>query len=135
MPHRGPSLMIRRILETSGNELRCVGRIPTGSPFAAGGTAPCFVGLDLLAQAAAALEALQRAASSAGGPGIGYVVGIREARFETSTLPLGSDLVAHVRLLDGTVSLAHQEVRLAEGDTSCLSAVLTTFRVAPVDIR
>lgn len=134
VPHRGPSLLIQRVLEMGGNELRCAGRIPSESAFAAAGAAPNFVGLDLLAQAAAALETLQRVERSAAAPEIGYLVGIREARFETPTLLLGPELTAHVRLEGGTAALAHHEVRLLQAETLCLSAVLTTFRPSAISL-
>lgn len=128
VPHRGPSLMIQRVLEAGGGELRAAGRIPLESAFATPEGAPCYVGLDLLAQAAGAIEALEHGAvPSDGGPAIGYLVGIREARFEVRRLPLGRDLTANVRQLSGALSLAHHAVRLDEGDAVRLSAVLTTF--------
>ena len=130
VPHRGPSLMIQRVLEAGGGELRAAGRIPLESAFAAPEGAPCYVGLDLLAQAAGAVEALEHGAvPSDGGPSIGYLVGIREAHFEVRHLPLDCDLTAHVRHLDGALSLAHHAVSLDESDGVRISAVLTTFRL------
>jgi predicted hotdog family 3-hydroxylacyl-ACP dehydratase len=127
VPHRGNALFLRRVLEARGSALRALGVIPGGSAFAEGGAVPCYVGLDLAAQAAAALETLRL---SAPGPEIGYLVGIREARFEEATLPLYRDILVEVRLQDRAGPLAHHEVRLAVGDATCLSAVLSTLRLA-----
>lgn len=91
--------------------------------------APSLVGIDVAAQAAAALEALLRAGPFAdGAPRLGYVVGIREARFDTATLPAETDLTVAVRLLESASGLAAHEVELCFGSTRCLSAVLTTFK-------
>jgi len=87
-----------------------------------------FVGLDLLAQAAAALATLRQRPSEREARGeVGYLVGVREARFETATLPLSVPLVAHVRITGEAAAVATHEGSLWLGEGICLSATLTTF--------
>jgi len=129
VPHRGPALLVDRVVAMSEDRLECVGRIPVDSAFADGEAAPCFVGLELAAQAAAALEALRhRRDFPNAGPQIGYIVGIREGRFEMGEIPLGQELRAQVRLLGGASPLAMHEVRLFHGEIPCLSAQVSTYR-------
>lgn len=120
---------MREVLQAEGEIASCRARIPADSPFVTDGLAPCLVGIDVAAQAAAALEALLRAGPSADRASrVGYVVGIRGARFETATLPAEADLTVAVRLLESASALAVHEVELRLGSTRAMSAVLTTFR-------
>ena len=129
VPHRGPSLLIERVLGRSEDGLEVVGRIPLANAFVAGGMAPGFVGIELAAQAAAALDALDRQRGSPGaGPQLGYIVGIREARFDLAGIPAGQELWAHVRLVGGASTLATYELQVRHDGASCLSAVVSTFR-------
>jgi predicted hotdog family 3-hydroxylacyl-ACP dehydratase len=128
VPQRGPSLLLSRVLKFEGDSLSAIGRIPTANAFAAKGAAPCFVGIEVAAQAAAALESLLRRRDSSGvAPQIGYLVGVRDARFDIQALPVEEDLIAHVHRTARAGALAIHEVHLLLGSTSCLSAVLTTF--------
>ena len=129
VPHRGRALFLREVVRAERDAASCIGQIPADSPFVTKGVAPSLVGIDVGAQAAAALEALLRGGDSDdGAPELGYVVGIREARFETATLPAGTDLTVHVRLLESASALAVHEVEVRIGSARCLSAVLTTFK-------
>lgn len=133
IPHRGSALLLRQVLEASERELTGLGQISSESPFADLGSVPGFVGLDLLAQAAAALDALRRRPADREARGeVGYLVGVREARFETATLPLAVPLVAHVRITGESASFATHEGSLRLGDVLCLRATLSTFRPASV---
>ena len=131
VPHRGPALFIREVLGTERDAASCIGQIPANSPFVTKGVAPCLVGIDAAAQAAAVLEALLRGGDPEDGTQLGYFVGIREARFESAILPAGTDLAVHVRLLESAAALAAHEVELRIGSARYLSAVLTTFKPRP----
>jgi len=129
VPHRGPALWIRSVLAVGEDRLECLGWIPPDHAYARSGAAPCFVGLELAAQAAAALEALgHRRDDRDAAPRIGYIVGIREARFEVASLPAGQELRAQARLLGGASALAVHELLLFHGEIRCLSAQVSTYR-------
>jgi len=122
--------MVERVVDWRGGELRGVGRISARSPFATNGHVPGYVGIDCLAQAAAVLRGLEQGLARHGtNPELGYVVGIRKARFEARTLPLERELTTHVRFLGGAGSLAEYEAELVEGEKAYVSAVLSTFRI------
>ena len=132
VPHRGLALFIREVVQAERDAASCIGRIPADSPFVTKGVAPCLVGIDVAAQAAAVLEALLRGGDPDDGTSrLAYIVGIREARFETATLPAGIDLTVHVRLLETVSALAAHEVEVRIGSARYLSAVLTTFKPRP----
>ena len=78
VPHRGHALFLRRVLRCEADGIECTGVIPGAHPFVREGHAPAFLGLELAAQAAAALQALESSASLLA-PRPGYLVGIREA--------------------------------------------------------
>lgn len=129
VPHRGPALLIGSVVALGEDRLECLGRIPLDSAFASGGVVECFVGLELAAQAAAVLEVLRRRRDVEDAlPEIGYIVGIREARFERAALPVDRELRAQVRLLGGAGSLARHEVQLFHEEMRCLSAQVSTYR-------
>src|SRR5215471_17997129 len=111
VPQRGSSLFLETVLALREGELRCAGRIPRESAFADGRAAECLVGIELLAQAAAVFQALEGRRGEVH-PAIGYVVGVREARFQERTLPVGEELEAVVRRLGGAGALATHEVGL-----------------------
>lgn len=129
VPQRGPALLIGSVVAMGADRLECTGRIPLDSAFAGGGAVECFVGIELAAQAAAALEALRRRRDVPEAlPEIGYIVGIREAFFDLAGIPVGQELRAQVRLLGGAGSLATHEVHLFHGQARCLSAQVSTYR-------
>ena len=127
IPHRGPSLMLRHVLEMNDETIECVATIPAASGFVSEGGAPSHVGIDVLAQAAGALEALRGRHYRRETPRVGYLVGVREARFDRAVLPTEKPLLARVRRLGGVGGLVSHEARLLDQDQSLLWAVVTTF--------
>jgi predicted hotdog family 3-hydroxylacyl-ACP dehydratase len=113
LPHGPPARWIDEVLARGEGELVCRGRIPAASPFARGGTAPALAGLELAAQAAAVLEALDRAgAGGAAEPRRGYLVRVREAALAAAGIPAGAPLVVRVRRTGGLPPLAVYEVEV-----------------------
>jgi len=126
VPHRGPALLLRRVLAWESAAIVCVGLVPEDSPFVRGGLAPAFLGLELAAQSAAALHTLERA-PGVDGPRSGYLVGVREARFACASLPAGRELRAFVRRRGAAGPLAVYEVRLEAEGVECLVAQFSTY--------
>ena len=110
----------------------CEGRVPSGGPFAHGGSASCFLGVELAAQAAAAFEAV-RSSADGGLPRIGYLASIRDARFEVPSLPAGPLLLTRVRRQGGVapLSLYSAEVTLAEDGKPLCTATFSTYSLRP----
>lgn len=116
IPHAPPALLVRT---------PTVAVIPEDNPFVANGKAPAFVGLEAGAQAAALLEALDRAS---GEPRIGYVVAIRNARFRTAWLPAGRPLPVTVKPAGSAPPLTIYEVSVGEVVTGLVSTYITPER-------
>jgi 3-hydroxyacyl-[acyl-carrier-protein] dehydratase len=104
LPHRPPALLLHAVAEVSEGGIVAVAEISPSHPLAADGRFPAFLTLEAAAQAAAALEALGR--REAPGPRIGYLVGIRDARFTVPSLPVGRRLRVTARLVGGAFPLS-----------------------------
>ena len=126
LPHRGPALLVESVAEVGANAIECWGRVPPESPFAADGKAPAFLGLEMGAQAAAVLEALQRLQEGASRPRVGYLVGIRDARF-AGELPVGHRLRVLARAAGGAPPLALYEVSVREDGVEFARGLLSTY--------
>jgi predicted hotdog family 3-hydroxylacyl-ACP dehydratase len=131
LPHRGAARLVERVLAWRDDSLECMGRIPPESPFVSDGSAPSFVGLELAAQAAAAHEALgRRRSGGATDVVVGYLVGIKEARFGVARLRVGADFRVTVRLLGGAPPLAIYAVRVELAGLEYVSATVSTYGAA-----
>lgn len=129
IPHVPPARLVRTILEATADSLAGIAEIPPDSPFVRAGSAPAFVGLEAAAQGAAALEALGRKKGE--GPRIGYLVGVRSARFETSSLPAGRPFPFTVRLSGSAPPLSIYEVAVErEGGGELLRGTVNTYLTA-----
>ena len=113
IPHAPPALLVRT---------PSVAVIPEDNPFVKDGRAPAFVGLEAGAQAAALLEALDRAS---GEPRIGYVVAIRNARFRTAWLPVDRPLPVTVKPAGSAPPLTIYEVSVGDVVTGLVSTYIT----------
>jgi 3-hydroxymyristoyl/3-hydroxydecanoyl-(acyl carrier protein) dehydratase len=114
IPHAPPALLVERVLEVSPEGASALVVIPEDNPFVAAGRAPAFVGLEAGAQTAAVLEAVTRREGE-GGPRIGYVVAIRNARFRTPWLPSDRPLRVTVKPAGSAPPLAVYEIDLGDG--------------------
>ena len=129
LPHTGTARLLTDVLRSGPGFIEAMGRVPAAHPLVAGGRAPCFLGLELGAQASAALEALERAA--AGGdkaPHIGYLVRVREAAFASPSLPVDTPLHVTARLSGAAPPLAIYRIGVSVGGVESLRATLSTHR-------
>lgn len=126
VPHRGPALLLERVLGMSADELRARILIPADSAFVSGGEAAGFVALEAAAQAAAAHEALRRQGKNGPGePHVGYLVGARDVELRGS-LRVGAAVEVAIRV-DGVappLSTYRFEVAIA-GDTLASGSIST----------
>ena len=132
VPHRGAALFLDRILAWDPGSIECVGHIPPDNACVSDGFAASFSGLELAAQAAAALEALLRRRSGlATWPLIGYLVSVKEARFQVARLPAGAELETRVLRVGSAPPLATYEIRVLRTGVECVFAILSIY-AAPV---
>ena len=116
---------MRSILAASAEEIACEAGIPPDHPLAAAGHAPAWLGVEAAAQAAAVLEALARREEDPG-PRVGYLVGIREARFPSSFLPTGENFRVTARLAGSAPPLSIYAITAGDG-SAATTATISTF--------
>ena len=129
IPHRPPASLLTAVEEIAGDRAMCRARIPATHPFVSGGRAPAFVGLEMGAQAAAAVETLARIESAGdGSPRIGYLVGVRDAVFHSPELPVERSLLVSVLLAgrSGTLNVYRIAVTL-DGEIVVEGSISTTL--------
>ena len=132
IPHRGPMLLVERVLGLWSDGVSCEGRIPPDNPFVLSDRVPALIAIEFAAQAAAVFEALARAgADSAACPRLGYLVSVRGARFAVHELPVGEPLVAHVCRAGSAPPLAVFDVRVEQGGREIMSATLGAYCATP----
>jgi predicted hotdog family 3-hydroxylacyl-ACP dehydratase len=101
LPHRPPMLLLESVLEAHAQGGTALARVDPEAWYAdADGAMPAWIGLELMAQAAAACRGAQRA--SAGPPEAaprgGYLVAARGFRSELPAFPAGARLELGVQL-------------------------------------
>jgi predicted hotdog family 3-hydroxylacyl-ACP dehydratase len=126
LPHAPPARLVREVIAAAPEEIACAAEIPPLHPFAAGDRLPAFLGIEAAAQAAAVLEALDRRPAAAG-PRIGYLVGVREARFLVAYLPPGRPLRVTARRQGSAPPLSVYEIAVAEGSREVVTGTISTF--------
>lgn len=128
VPHAPPARFVQGIVEMSSEGLVGIAEIPSSHPLAEGSGAPSFLGLEAAAQAAAVLEALGRK-DQAPGPRLGYLVGLRDARFGVPRLPTERPLRVEVRLHGSVPPLAMYRVSLGPPGAELVTGTISTYAV------
>jgi 3-hydroxymyristoyl/3-hydroxydecanoyl-(acyl carrier protein) dehydratase len=126
LSHAPPARFVRGVLSAAEEEIVCVAEIPLLHPLVEGDRVSAFAGIEAAAQAAAVLEALNRP-RDAPGPRIGYLVGIREARFAAPVLPAGRPMRATARLQGGAFPLSIYEIAVGEPGRETVAGSISTF--------
>ena len=82
----------------------------------------------MAAQTAAVYEALTRfARTEAASPRIGYLVGVRDARFHALEIPAGRHLLASIRSMGEAPPLSIYRARVRGGRRTYLEATISTY--------
>jgi 3-hydroxyacyl-[acyl-carrier-protein] dehydratase len=123
LPHAPPARLIRGVIAAEAERIVCAAEIPPDHPLAAEGRAPAFLAVEAAAQGAAVLEALARREDPT--PRIGYLVGIREARFTTVPLPVGRPFQISARLSGSAPPLSIYEIAAGEAMAGTISTYIT----------
>ncbi len=90
--HRGPSLLLDRILDLSSTRCLAQVRVAPGAWYLqADGTAPAWVGLEWMAQAASAFSG-HRHRLAGREPRIGFLLGTRSYEALVPSFPVGAEL-------------------------------------------
>jgi len=123
LPHAPPARLIRGVIAAEAERIVCAAEVPPDHPLAAEGHAPAFLAIEAAAQGAAVLEALARREDPT--PRIGYLVGIREARFTTVPLPVGRPFQVSARLSGSAPPLSIYEIAAGEAMAGTISTYIT----------
>lgn len=127
VPHGVAARLLTEIVRHEPGFIEAIGEIPATYPLATASGAPCFLGLELAAQAAAALHALMRVADDGPARRVGYLVRIREASFLRPELPTGTPLGVTARLEEAVAPLGVHRVCVSVGGVDYLRAVISTL--------
>lgn len=127
VPHTSIARFLTEVVRFAPGFVQATGLLPANHPLVALGRAPAFLGIELGAQAAAALETLGRASiETKGAPRIGYLVGVRHAVFLRPDLPTDTPLDVTAKLLGAAAPLAIYHVEVSIAGVECLHASLST---------
>jgi predicted hotdog family 3-hydroxylacyl-ACP dehydratase len=128
LPHRPPMRMVETIESETDDGVECAARVPAGSAFDSGGTAPVLVALEMAAQTAALFEALRRLRETGqAGARIGYLVGARDVGFGRARVPVGQAFRAAVRLSGMALPLSTYAFEVAQEGEVVASGTLSTW--------
>lgn len=134
LPHRPPMLLVRELLERGPGRLRCRGQVAADSPLARDGRAPAMLAVELAAQGAALLEALERGDREGdAAPRRGYLISLQRLELGSPTLPAGEPLDASVVYDGGAGPLARYRIRVrGAGGELYAAGVIGTYAL-PAD--
>lgn len=101
VPHRGPLCLLQRVVAWSPNKVRCQAEVRPDNPLLApDGALPVWALVEVVAQAAAALRGLETLDAAKGSTEAaqapGYLVAVRDARFDGPSIPVGEQLAVEV---------------------------------------
>ncbi|MEZ5330634.1 MAG: hypothetical protein R2991_00975 [Thermoanaerobaculia bacterium] len=130
LPHAGVARMLAGGIEAEGERVVAEAVLGEESPFAGlgrrDGQAPAWVGIEMAAQAAAALEIVQGAGSDGGGR-LGYLVRLREIRCRCDALPVGTPVRLEVVRGAAVATLRSYEARALVEGAELLTGELSVF--------
>jgi 3-hydroxyacyl-[acyl-carrier-protein] dehydratase len=134
LPHAPPARLVRSVLAVAEEGIVCTAAVPPDHPLVEAGRSPACLGVEAAAQAAAVLESIvrqegRREADPA--PRIGYLVGIREARFAVATLPTDRPFRVSARLQGSAPPLSIYEIAVGEPGREALTGTISTFLADP----
>jgi predicted hotdog family 3-hydroxylacyl-ACP dehydratase len=135
VPHRGPMSLLDRIDDYGEDWLRASVEIRPGSLFATSDGVPAWVGIEYMAQAAAAfggIDQVQRGEP----PSIGLLIGARYYRSMVQVFPLGIrlDVLAKIALRDADDFAAYDCSLIAAGNrlAECILKAYRPRDLAPL---
>lgn len=123
--------LVQRIVAAEPELIGCVARLPRGGAFDDGGFAPIVLAVEMIAQAAAAIEGLEAIRrGEAESPRGGYLASIADARFEVPAVPVAVPLGVRARLVSGAPPLA-----IYDGTVDAAGRILAVARVTVAAAR
>ena len=131
VPHRPPMLLLDRVLSYDGQCVVCEVVVEANSPFIeadeGGGEVPAIVGLEYMAQAAAAGAGLS-ARAEGGAPRMGFLLGCRNLTLAVDGFRVGDRLTVEARRTFGENELASFACQVRRGDDVLVEGALTVYQ-------
>lgn len=93
IPHRGPMLLLNRILYTGMDKATCEVVIEEQSLFCVQGAVPAWVGIEYMAQTIATYAGAIDLANGEKEPSIGFLLGCRNYKVEVPEFTVGQHLI------------------------------------------
>jgi predicted hotdog family 3-hydroxylacyl-ACP dehydratase len=122
LPHAPPARLVTGVTEVLEDGIVCAAEVSPDHPLTEEERFPAFLGIEAAAQAAAALEALGRRGEA--GPRVGYLVGVREARFAVPHLSTSRPFQVSARLQGSAPPLSIYEIAAGGVVTGTVSTFL-----------
>jgi predicted hotdog family 3-hydroxylacyl-ACP dehydratase len=133
VPHRGPMLLVDRLLEDDLESVRVEATVKPGQLFLADGGLPAWVGIELMAQTIAAWAGAR--AKERGEPvRLGFLLGSRRYEVTEPVFPVGTRLEIEARQeFVAENGLAVFSCRISRAGGVVATAQLNVFRPSDVD--
>ena len=122
IPHRAPLRLIDRILQADEHQLEALSVVKDTWPLCRSGGANVIITLEVIAQASAALHGYRKGWQAE--PRVGFLVGIKEARFYRQHLPLKAELITKVNVVSFISNFCVFKGALRLGDELICEAIV-----------
>ena len=126
IPHTRTARILTAVIRNDASSIEALGRISPEHPLVRDGRAPSFLGIELGAQAAAALEC---GGSPPHSVRQGRLVRIREAQLLIDELPAGADLRVIAEVEGSAGPLTMLRIRVSVGDIEAVRASISTHQI------
>jgi predicted hotdog family 3-hydroxylacyl-ACP dehydratase len=143
IPHRRRMKLIDRVKNPTQVGLQAETIVTEAWPLTSDGRVSSIISIELVAQAVAALSTWRRGKGA--GPKIGLLVGVKEAAFPCSTIPVMTKLdvqineLYHVgdyavfkgKVYSGSVSFCETVIQVLEPEEETMSSLMASRRINP----
>lgn len=132
VPQTGVARMLGEVMRADDATITATATIDAAHPLVSDGAAPAFLGLEIGAQAAAALAALSAAAGDPPRAIGGRLVRVRDAVFAMPSLPTGVALAVTAECTGACAPLSTYRVEVRVGAAVAIAATISTYTLGPV---
>lgn len=131
VPHHGPALLIDAVLAATANHIRVAADITAANPyFVPGCGVPAWVGIEIMAQAVAALAGLD-AQRTHGVRGSGMLLGTRRYRTQAAYFAEGARLeISAEREYSDATGVAACDCKIASNGKTLAAATLIVMKTS-----
>lgn len=127
VPHTGFARMVRDVVSADAASIRARATIDPAHPLVVAGEAPAYLGIEIGAQAAAALAAASAETGASTDAVRGRLVRVRKATFARPTLPAGVDLDVTATCTGAHPPLASYVVTVSLAGVVIVTATISTY--------